>query len=120
MLFEDNYVDSRARQEEANHHARGAATSNAAADFERLRFLRHHTELFHSGYPIEQARIIGLGIRKRNPGNYVRLEVETPMRRLTRLDRLTTLALLRSDFLFRELNMTSTAGKLWESTLASQ
>src|SRR5580658_8948318 len=68
MLFEDNYVDSGTRQEEADHHARGTAPSNATADFDRFRFLRHHTELFHSRCPIEQARIMGLGIRKMKSG----------------------------------------------------
>src|ERR1700733_7544757 len=60
MLFEDNYVDTGTRQEEADHHAGGTAPSNATAGFDRFRFLRHHRELFHSGCPIEQARIMGL------------------------------------------------------------
>jgi hypothetical protein len=42
------------------------------------------------------------------------------MRRLTCLDQLTKLALLRSNFLFRELNVTSATRNLWESVLASR
>jgi hypothetical protein len=60
VLFEDDYVDSGTRQEEADHHAGGTAPSNATAGFDRFRFLRHYPDYFTQDVRLSKHVLWGL------------------------------------------------------------